>query len=117
MNESTDRDTIKIWQFKLAPGMLQRLVGSNSEWLVHIPASFVSPEVEAFFLRWHSEAHPVTRCLLSGGAVVFAGSYPGAQTMAGNPQVTSSAGASMELGTATISGQSAIKTSADRSMR
>ena len=115
MNDSTEPGIIKIWQFELAPKMLQRLAPHASEWLVHIPFRSVSVEVEEFFLRWHSEAHPVTRRLLSDGGVLLAGSYPDAQTMWGKPQVAWADRAAIDLKAGV--GKPTIDNSLNRSMR
>jgi hypothetical protein len=75
---------IKVWEFARAPESLQRLAAGASEWVALIPATLASPEVEAVFLRWESEAHPVIRRKLANGSILLAGSYPTAATMTGS---------------------------------
>jgi hypothetical protein len=81
MNEDIGHDELRVWQFARAPKSLQRLAAGASEWIALIPASLALPEVEAFFLRWESETHPVIRRKLGNGSVLLAGSYPTAATL------------------------------------
>jgi hypothetical protein len=73
---------IKVWHVAKAPESLRRLAAGASEWIAFIPADLVSPETEALFLRWDSQAHPVLRCELQDGSVVLAGSYPASGSLA-----------------------------------
>jgi hypothetical protein len=75
-------DEVRMWQCARAPKPLQRLAVGASEWIALIPASLALPEVEAIFLRWDSETHPVIRRKLDNGSILLAGSYPTAATMA-----------------------------------
>jgi hypothetical protein len=77
-------DEVRVWQFARAPKPLQRLAVGASEWVALIPASLALPEVEAIFLRWNSETHPVIRRKLDNGSILLAGSYPTAATMSGS---------------------------------
>jgi hypothetical protein len=85
MDELINQDCITVWQSKNAPEWLQRSTGA-SEWIVLIPVQLALPETEALFLRWHSDAHPVIRLVLSNGTVILGGNYPSATTMLGDPQ-------------------------------
>jgi hypothetical protein len=76
---------IKVWPIDKAPEQFKRLTAGASEWLALIPADLVSPELEALFLRWHTEAHPVIRRTLSDGSVILSGSFPSASTLIGTP--------------------------------
>jgi hypothetical protein len=89
MNEDIGHDEIKVWHFARAPKPLHRLAAGASEWVALIPASLVSPEVEAIFLRWESETHPVIRRKLGNGSILLAGSYPTAATMSGSGDIQS----------------------------
>jgi hypothetical protein len=76
---------IKVWPIDKAPEQFRRLTAGASEWLALIPVELVSPELEALFLRWHTETHPVIRRTLSDGSVILAGSFPSASTLVGTP--------------------------------
>src|SRR5262245_4110838 len=84
MNEDIGgQNELKVWQFAKAPLRLRRLAVGASEWIALIPASLALPEVEAIFLRWESETHPVIRRKLGNGSILLAGSYPTATTLSG----------------------------------
>jgi hypothetical protein len=83
MNEYFGHE-LRVWEFARAPESLQRLAAGASEWVAFIPAPLVTPEVEALFLRWESDQHPVIRRRLANGSVLLAGSYPSATTMTGS---------------------------------
>jgi hypothetical protein len=87
MNDNTGRDEIKVWQFARAPKPLQRLAAAASEWIVLIPASLDSPQIEALFLRWESETHRVIRRKLANGSILLAGSYPSEGTMTSSENI------------------------------
>jgi hypothetical protein len=81
MNEDIGTGVVKVWEFARAPKPLQRLAAGASEWIALIPASLALPEVEALFLRWDSETHPVIRRTLANGSILLAGSYPTMATL------------------------------------
>jgi hypothetical protein len=87
MHEHVPKDAeIRIWPADKAPEALRGLIDdAATEWVVLIPASMVSNEIEVLFWRWHSEEHSVTRRTLPNGAVVLMGSYPSATTMTSTP--------------------------------
>jgi hypothetical protein len=85
MGEVIRADIINVWSSESAPERLRKLLPPDVEWVALVPGPFVSPATEGIFLRWHSDAHPVTRQVLGTGAVVFGGSHPNAQTMLGHP--------------------------------
>jgi hypothetical protein len=64
---------VKIWPCSQAPSSLKRLSGKKAEWVVLIPASLVTSEVEALFLRWNTGSYPVIRRTLADGSIVFSG--------------------------------------------
>ena len=76
-----ESEEVRIWQFDKAPQALRQLAAGASEWLVLIPASLVSSQIERLFLRWDGDGHRVIRKTLPNGSVVLAGSYPSAATM------------------------------------
>jgi hypothetical protein len=86
MNEDIGNE-VKVWQFAKAPRPLQRLAAGASEWIALIPASLALPEVEAIFLRWESETHPVIRRKLGNGSILLAGSYPTTATLSGGGDI------------------------------
>jgi hypothetical protein len=83
MNEDIGTGVVKVWEFVSAPKPLQRLA-AGAEWIALIPASLALHEVEALFLRWDSETHPVIRRKLGNGSILLAGSYPTMATLSGD---------------------------------
>jgi hypothetical protein len=62
---------IKIWPHGQVPQCLKRLLGNKSEWVVLIPPSLASLELEALFLCSRSDTRSVIRRTLADGSILF----------------------------------------------
>jgi hypothetical protein len=81
-------DHIGLWTYRKAPQQLRQMVDAKAKWVALIPKDLVSSGVEALFLRWSTEAHPVDRYVLADGSILFAGSFPSAETMMASPSLS-----------------------------
>jgi hypothetical protein len=71
---STHREQIvQVWFYDQAPQRLKHLLRKDSEWVVLIPPSSASGEMEALFLRLHAGRNPVCRHTLADGSILFSG--------------------------------------------
>jgi hypothetical protein len=81
MKRQREANEIKIWKSDQAPEEAGGIIGRQATWIAMVPRSLVCPEVEALFLRWHTETHPVVRRTLSDGFVLFGISHPAAEAL------------------------------------
>src|SRR5262245_23888775 len=77
MSDSSRRQEIKVWDYQRAPEHMKRVVDDpTASWVALIPATLAGADIEALFLRWSSNAHPVARHVLADGSILFFGTYP-----------------------------------------
>lgn len=71
---------IRVWRYENAPETLRLLTAEQGiEWIAWIPSAVRCREIEALFMRWHSDVHPVRRTEMPDGSVVLSGAYPASQ--------------------------------------
>jgi hypothetical protein len=76
-----EQQDIRIWDCRRAPEYIRQLAHPAATWVAVIPAALACAAVEALFLRWSTETHPVTRHDLADGSVMFSGAHPTAEMM------------------------------------
>jgi hypothetical protein len=77
MSGSSRRQVIKVWDYQRAPKNIKRVADDPAAaWVALIPATLAGADIEALFLRWSSDAHPVARHILADGSILFSGTYP-----------------------------------------
>jgi hypothetical protein len=60
MSGSSRRQVIKVWDYQRAPKNIKRVADDPAAaWVALIPATLAGADIEALFLRWSSDAHPV----------------------------------------------------------